>query len=243
MALEFSNVEQYVNVPDNALLRRYQTDFSLSCWLIHDTEGTSYVAPIFSNRSTDSGEAGSILYIRGSADAVNVGKLVFDAEQTTGTRSSYSSSTISTATVHNVVTTFEYNGSDTNIVKHYIDGALDRTTNNVSNILSGTHYNAIGTEGWRNAAYTFDGKIWDLRQYNRVLSANEIAEIYHKRGADRVWQGLVGWWRLDEKPTGQTASGGSSVIDLSGNGNHGTPMNSPIYKDSPHRLRRGVLVS
>lgn len=205
MALEFSNVEQYVNVPDNALLRRYQTDFSLSCWLIHDTEGTSHVAPIFSNRSTDSGEAGSLWYIRGSADAVNVGKLVFDAEQTTGTRSSYSSSTISTATVHNVVTTFEYNGSDTNIVKHYIDGALDRTTNNVSNILSGTHYNAIGTEGWRNAAYTFDGKIWDLRQYNRVLSANEIAEIYHKRGADRVWQGLVGWWRLDELPSGTPA--------------------------------------
>ena len=83
----------------------------------------------------------------------------------------------------------------------------------------------------------YNGILFDVRIYNRALTANEIAEIYHKRGADRVWQGLVGRWRLDEFVTG------ASVRDLSGNGNHGTPYNSPVYQASPHRLRRGVLVS
>ena len=51
----------------------------------------------------------------------------------------------------------------------------------------------------------YNGILSDVRIYNRSLSANEIAEIYHKRGADRVWQGLVGWWRLDELTSGTPA--------------------------------------
>ena len=51
----------------------------------------------------------------------------------------------------------------------------------------------------------FKGYIADVRVYNRELTPGEVAEIYHKRGADRVWQGLVGWWRLDELPSGTLA--------------------------------------
>jgi len=48
----------------------------------------------------------------------------------------------------------------------------------------------------------FEGQIFDIRCYNRCLTANEIAEIYHKRGADKIWHGLVGRWRLDELSSG-----------------------------------------
>jgi len=47
-----------------------------------------------------------------------------------------------------------------------------------------------------------EGQVFDIRCYNRCLTANEIAEIYYRRGADKVWQGLVGWWRLDELQSG-----------------------------------------
>ena len=51
----------------------------------------------------------------------------------------------------------------------------------------------------------YNGLLFDVRCYNRCLTANEIAEIYHRKGADRIWDGLVGWWRLDELSSGTPA--------------------------------------
>ena len=50
---------------------------------------------------------------------------------------------------------------------------------------------------------------------------------------------IVDFYRAGDYPY----SGSFQVSDLSGNGNHGTPYNAPVYQASPHRLRRGVLVS
>ncbi|HEY4612181.1 MAG TPA: hypothetical protein VII11_04300 [Bacteroidota bacterium] len=38
---------------------------------------------------------------------------------------------------------------------------------------------------------------------------------------------LKAYWPLDEFAEGATVSGTNSIRDLSGNGNHGTPSNSP----------------
>ena len=43
---------------------------------------------------------------------------------------------------------------------------------------------------------------------------------------------------MNEKPDGSTATVASSVIDISGNGNHGTPANSPVYRAAPIKLIR-----
>ncbi|MBW1973925.1 MAG: hypothetical protein JRI44_13990, partial [Deltaproteobacteria bacterium] len=92
--------------------------------------------------------------------------------------------------------------------------------------------------GRDNRDYRYwDGKIWDVRIYqNKALSVDEMRIIYYSRGNDNIVDGLVGRWLMDEKPDGTATSGANSVIDISGNGNHGTPYNSPVYRSAPVRL-------
>jgi len=140
--------------------------------------------------------------------------------------------TLGTSNWYHLVLT--YDGSN---VKGYVNGVLQAgpTASSGNGTSGGSDCFAVASEG--GTVFHANATLFDARCYNRVITDNEISEIYHKRGADRVWQGLVGWWRLDEFVTG------ASVRDLSGKGNHGTPYNSPVYQASPHRLRRGVLVS
>jgi len=94
-----------------------------------------------------------------------------------------------------------------------------------------------------NVTKPFDGLINDLRIYDRVLSPTEIRIIHYAQGADNIVDGLVGRWLINEKPDGTAAAGASSVIDISGNGNHGTPVNSPIYRGAPMRLINPVILT
>jgi len=57
----------------------------------------------------------------------------------------------------------------------------------------------------------FDGRLDDIRVYNEVLDQDDISDLI----------GLRGWWKLDQC---SLASPGD-VIDSSGNGNNGNPIN------------------
>jgi len=74
----------------------------------------------------------------------------------------------------------------------------------------------IGNSRSHNRA--FDGRLDELRFWDIVLSAEEIAsrmEIYLEGNEE----GLVGYWQMNEAT-------GSAIEDLSGNGNHGLIYNS-----------------
>lgn len=65
---------------------------------------------------------------------------------------------------------------------------------------------------------TFDGKMDDVRVYNRGLSQKEVLALYN-------WApGPVGYWKMDEKS-------GTNAFDSSGNGNTGT-LNSGVAWDN-----------
>jgi hypothetical protein len=64
--------------------------------------------------------------------------------------------------------------------------------------------------------FPFDGIIDDVRVYNRVLSEEEIRAL-----ADF---GLSSYWKLDE-------GSGTTAYDSSGNNNHGTLINGPMWVD------------
>jgi hypothetical protein len=90
--------------------------------------------------------------------------------------------------------------------------------------IGGAHYlNGLGT---------------DFRVYNRVISTAEANIIYEHRGNDNITNGLVFRGLCNEKPTGTAAAGAGVVIDISGNGNHTTPANNPVYKEFALTLMR-----
>jgi len=70
--------------------------------------------------------------------------------------------------------------------------------------------------------------IYDVRIYNRALSAEEIDRLY--RGVEVSDTGLVGHWKLDE-------GSGTTASDSSGNNNHGTLVNSPTWSSDVPEIR------
>jgi len=81
----------------------------------------------------------------------------------------------------------------------------DLSTTHSPGATSDNFYIARPADSYSSYDKFFKGYIADVRVYNRELTPGEVAEIYHKRGADRVWQGLVGRWRLDELSSGTAA--------------------------------------
>jgi len=57
----------------------------------------------------------------------------------------------------------------------------------------------------------FDGRLDDIRVYNEILDQDDISDLI----------GLRGWWKLDQC----SLSSPGDVIDSSGNGNNGNPIN------------------
>lgn len=76
----------------------------------------------------------------------------------------------------------------------------------------------------------YDGRIDEIRVYNRVLSAAEITSLYNSGLAkinssqnSRLTDGLVGMWSFNGADLTTT-----TAFDRSGNGNNGTLTNGPI---------------
>jgi hypothetical protein len=195
MALEFDGSSQYIRVTQNSGLPIYNEVTYSVCGWAKATKGTifgegnsSTTVQLFAI-SNDTGGGGYIrVFIRNDANSILVANVL-------------STNVFYDDTWHHFCWV-DNNGT----AKLYIDGALDATNYNYSR--SGTftlNTSCLGALIRSSVVDFSDGEVFDIRCYNRCLTANEIAEIYHKRGADRVWQGLVGRWRLDELPGGTAA--------------------------------------
>lgn len=73
----------------------------------------------------------------------------------------------------------------------------------------------------------YDGKMDDVRVYNRGLSATEVRQLYNY-GSTKLTSptfltnGLLGYWKLND-------AGGTSAVDSSGNANTATLINGPTW--------------
>jgi len=111
-------------------------------------------------------------------------------------------------------------------VRIYIDGVLDTSATIGYDLVSDPYPVAVG-DGIGPAAgiYAFDGIIEDATVWEEVLSSNEIRRLYEARLKYMPLQVRPEVLRLylpcDDLEQGEDLDG-ATIIDLSGNGNHGT---------------------
>lgn len=121
----------------------------------------------------------------------------------------------------------------------YVDGIQVALTNtDATNPTTWANFQwpvVIGAWNLRNSITNYvAASIDDVCFWTIPLTANEIATLAKsKRRLPLSIRGdhIVGYWRLDG-PNGAVAAGANSILDLSGNGNHGTPYNDPVYRGS-----------
>jgi hypothetical protein len=122
-------------------------------------------------------------------------------------------------------------------VDFYIDGAAVIPTGLVQDG-EGTKNSDASWNLTLGANFIFDGKIDDVRIYNRVLSPEEILKLYRQGGAklgassprtpangSGINSGLIGHWTFDGKDTRWSGATTGTTSDVSGYGNDGALTN------------------
>ena len=233
MALEFDGSNDYVDISNESDYDFAVSDpFSLCSW-IKTTDSTHHICILskYSHPDPD-----TILGYFSSS--LNSNGLIQIQSGTLSYKYKHGDSNLADGNWHYVVGT--YDGSNTlSGMKVYVDGDEESsyTAGESGTVGTITHNESlkIAIRDTLTPIY-FNGIINDARVYNRALSLPEIQTIYHSRGADGIVNGLVGRWLMNEGTDGATASGAGSCIDISKEGNHGTPTNSPIYRASPMKI-------
>src|SRR5262249_37579851 len=98
---------------------------------------------------------------------------------------------------------------DGSTFKVYIDGQLVETNANAFSLTTPSGNLSLGASLQGGADY-LNGRLCDVRLYNRAIAADEVAELY----------GLIGQWKLAE-------TSGTAATDSTGVGNNGTYTNGP----------------
>ena len=107
---------------------------------------------------------------------------------------------------------------DNGTIKTYANGSLVHTYNGagaIGDVLTGENDFRIG--GRQTTSQHFQGRIDEVRVYNRAITASEIIAVM----GDPV-SGLVGHWKFDE-------NAGTTAADASGNGNTGTLISGATW--------------
>lgn len=197
MALEFDGSSQYVEIAD-ALSLRLSGQCFLSTWVCVDAFPTSGNCISFIVKKYDGTTIGYYLDVYNSSGTL---QLRVGSYQSTDKNTTWNITGWNTGEWHWIAG--GYDGSNWNV---YFDGERKNQSVNATGAISTSLPVNLGCTNL-NSTYAryLNGRLFDSRIYNQYPSANEIAEIYHKRGADRVWEGLVGWWKLDEAPSGTPA--------------------------------------
>lgn len=116
----------------------------------------------------------------------------------------------------------------------YVNGSLSGTANQATTALSGITTTNDLTIGNRSGATdrTFDGYIDEACIWNRVLTAQEISDLYYLGSVST--SGLVSYYRLNE-------GAGSTANDGSPSPNNGTITSATFSADVPMKSRKASV--
>jgi hypothetical protein len=161
---EFDGVDDRIVTPANSALGTF-SDWSMDAWVKYETNGYSGWMIVVDQTTHKN-------YYKNIMVWLSHGTIKRIAMYDGGWQ--YSTSTIPVSTWTHIAATTEGN-----IAKMYINGNLDATrTFNWSNTSNVTRYMGIGGHG-DNPSYRFNGNISTVKVYDKVLTANEVAQNYN----------------------------------------------------------------
>lgn len=120
----------------------------------------------------------------------------------------------------------------------YVDGVLVSSVNSSSNIplTSGYTNTKIGMDTYTGNYFNFNGKISEVRIYNRALNEDEVSQLYSltkpKIAAKSLSQGLVLDMPLTSKYTKGGGAGAEIITDTTPYSNDGENHGASIIADS-----------
>jgi hypothetical protein len=227
MPLDFDGVDDYVDCGDiNAI--DGTAALTVSLWLTADANQFT----VFASKSDAAGTAGWLFQTENADNT----KVIFYSGSGLSYGTTPTATLVAGAMTHLVAVFDGAGAANADRLKIYVN-RVNQTlafTGTIPATLSATATSVrFGT--WQALTLLLNGKMDDARIYNRALAASEVDDLYAARGADSIYNGIIGRWRMDEG-----ASGAGSVIDLTANNNNGTPVGGPTYQESSLRKCRRV---
>ncbi|MFN5620396.1 MAG: LamG domain-containing protein [Flavobacteriales bacterium] len=168
----------FINVGNNPILKRYQTNFTISAWVKPTLFSTLFDQSILSNRGNSC--QGSKFGLSGSQTLGPAGKLILVTAG--GVCADYvcSSSQVSAINYQHVYLEFIYN-SNQSIAKLYVNDILvntDTLINNMTDPASQNTYFGYESMSSPNSSFYFNGFIDDIAIYNRILTTSERQALF-----------------------------------------------------------------
>lgn len=198
---QFDGVDNYVSINNSTVYAPMNAPFAASAWVYQTAFTDNY--PVILRLRSDDTEPWFIIF---SNQSGLLGLSVGNAGSFASIKTDTSAASLVGAWRH---VTVSYNGQGSSTMSNfslYLDGVLQ--TN-----VAGSAYstNTQGTSiGYDKSGNELDGKIDEVRIYNRTLSPSEARQLYS-------WApGPIGHWKMDEN------TGTTTTNDSSGNGNTGT---------------------
>ena len=226
-ALNFDGVDDAVSagVPAWTYSTQFRTTMTVECWFkTTDTNNQKPSATLVARYNTG-GYASGVQFLLGIR---SIGDVTFILTNTSGTWFQVTSPlTYKDMLWHHAVGTYD---SATGVSSVYVDGVLVNSGTNASYGLLSNNTTLRLTFGCDDAGLSpvnpdrqFRGQISDIRIWNVVRSAAEIAANYQQRLTGNE-TGLVGYWKLNHGyGTGWATY--SSALDSTSNRAHGTLIN------------------
>jgi hypothetical protein len=169
-ALDFDGINDYVQISDDDSISLGNRDYSISAWINPDSTSSRRPIAVKTKDANDTEYGFSVI----------LGKLKLDVEKDDNNQyATTTSNVVGTGSWQHVAVTFD---ASTTTPIFYHNGVSKSSTNTIDTLpdeLSDGLY--IGTYG--TAGTYFNGKIDDVRIFDRVLNANAIEQLYYRDSA------------------------------------------------------------
>jgi hypothetical protein len=207
-------------------------DFTLSVWVYIPSGTASTFRAILNKKGPSGADAGYGIYY-------NTGMQKFLWSTANGSSASEIFTSNTFASIENTwvnVVMVRQNGA-TNNGSYYVNGAYQSLASAATILNVDSSYNlSLATAAGPYTPYCFQGDIANAKIYNKALTSDEVLQNYQaeqykfETPAGPVTNGLLLYWdagNLDSYP-----GTGTTIYDLSGNGNNGTLVNGVGYNQT-----------